>query len=372
MKMLRLISRILVGMVFLFSGFVKGIDPLGTMFKIEDYFIAYGTEWALPLALSLSIILCIIEFTIGVFLILNIKPKIIPWLLFMVMSTFLIVTLFDALYNPVPDCGCFGDALVLTNWQTFNKNLVLMVFVLIILVTQKHSNPSLSVRKQNITAIILLFLFSGLTIYASKNLPMIDFREWKVGQDLTPHATVKPKTYLIYKNLQTGEEKEMLSNELPWNDSVWMSQWEFVDQRVDHSLVTRSHELQIIDKDENDITDLFIRNPDYQFILTSYDLSKVNNRVFQQINDFSLLAEDDNYSFILLTNATNEEINKFKETHLIDYEIYNTDDIVLKTMIRSNPGLLLLKDGVIINKWHYRSFPDYISLKKNLLNNQKK
>ncbi|MCK5840240.1 MAG: hypothetical protein KAG99_10345, partial [Bacteroidales bacterium] len=267
---------------------------------------------------------------------------------------------------------CFGDALVLTNWQTFNKNLVLMVFVLIILVTQKHSNPSLSVRKQNITAIILLFLFSGLTIYASKNLPIIDFREWNVGQDLTPHSTVKPKTYLIYKNTQTGEEKEMLSNELPWNDSVWMSQWEFVDQRVDHSLVSRSHELQIIDTDENDITDLFIRNPDYQFILTSYDLSKVNNRVFQQINDFFLLAEDDNYSFILLTNATNEEINKFKETHLIDYEIYNTDDIVLKTMIRSNPGLLLLKDGVIINKWHYRSFPDYILLKKNLLKNQKK
>ncbi len=372
MKMLRLISRILVGTVFIFSGFVKGIDPLGTMFKIEDYFIAYGTEWAIPLTLSLSIILCIVEFTIGVFLILNIKPKLTSWLLFMIMSTFLIITLFDALYNPVPDCGCFGDAIALSNWQTFNKNLVLMVFVLIILVTQQNSSPFLSVKKQNITAIILLLLFSSFTIYASNNLPIIDFREWKVGQDLTPHATVKPKTYLIYKNLQTGEKKEMLSHELPWNDSVWMSQWEFIDQRVDHSLVTRNHELQIIDNDENDITDLFICNPDYQFILISYDLSKVNSRVFQKINDFFLLAEDDNYSFILLTNATNEEINKFKETHLIDYEIYNADDTVLKTMIRSNPGLLLLKDGVIINKWHYRSFPEYISLKKNLVKSQKK
>jgi len=140
MKFLRILSRYLIGAVFIFSGFVKGVDPMGTMFRIEDYFIAYGTEWAMPLAIVISILLCTAEFVIGVLLILNVKIKIVTWLLLLMMSGFTIMTFFDALYNPVPDCGCFGDVLILTNWQTFYKNIFLIIFVFIIVSSSRLSS----------------------------------------------------------------------------------------------------------------------------------------------------------------------------------------------------------------------------------------
>ena len=140
-KIFTLISRLLVGCVFVFSGFVKGIDPLGTAYRIEDYFIAFGTQWAIPLALYLSVFLCTVEFSIGILLLLNVRIKEVAWLLLLMMLFFTCTTFYDALYNPVPDCGCFGDAIKLTNWQTFLKNIVLMVFVLTIFLNRKKIKP---------------------------------------------------------------------------------------------------------------------------------------------------------------------------------------------------------------------------------------
>lgn len=367
MKFLRIISRYFVGAVFILSGFVKGGDPLGTMFKIEDYFIAYGTEWAIPMALLLTILLCTAEFVIGLLLILNVKIKIVTWLLLIIMSGFTVMTFFDALYNPVPDCGCFGDAFILTNWQTFYKNVFLMIFVFIILFTGKLARPSWSVKIQNIIALIVVLVFMGFTVYSFNRLPLIDFRVWKVGNDMVPDNVGKPITYVIYKNDITGEQQEFPSNELPWQDSVWMSQWKFVDIRVDDSNVMKSHELQIIDSNGDDLTEIFLENPDYQFMFTAFDLEKANKKGLIVSNKLFTELDEAGFSFIMLTSALEDEIEVFKTSYGIDYEVYNADDIVLKTMIRSNPGLILFKDGVVIDKWHYHNLPDFQTLKEKYL-----
>ncbi len=364
MNILRLISRYIVGIVFIFSGFTKGVDPLGTVYQFEDYMIAYGTEWAMPLALSGTVILCTLEFTIGVSLLLNFKMKITRWALLGIMIFFTIVTLIDALTNLVTDCGCFGEAIVITNWQTFYKNLVLMVFTLIIFFTHRYSHTSFSRKTQNIMALCTMLVFSGFTVYSYNRLPLVDFLDWEKGRDLAPDNAGKPITYLIYRNKSTGEEKKMLSGDLPWQDSVWMSQWDYADTEIDDSGTQKSHGLQILDSTGLDVTDFYIANPGYQFILVSYDLEKANRKAMDKMVRFCDEATHDDISFILLTGSLPEVVERFREQSGASFEIFNADDIILKMMIRSNPGLILLRDGIIVDKWHYHFFPEYKDVKK--------
>ncbi|MCX6235853.1 MAG: DoxX family protein [Bacteroidetes bacterium] len=358
MTALRTICRFLIGLVFIFSGFVKGLDPTGTMFKIEDYFIAFGMEWAIPMALALSILLCTVEFSIGMLLILNVRIKLVTWVLFLMMAGFTVMTFFDAIYNPVPDCGCFGDAIKLTNWQTFYKNVVLMVFVLIIVFTGKKAHSVFSGRIQNMMASGVIVLFACFCIYSYNRLPVIDFLNWKVGRDMAPPNARPAQTYLVYKNKASGITKEYLTGDLPWQDTVWMSQWEFVESRT-QSPGSSVHDLQLIDSSGADVTRNFIENPGFQFLLVSYNLIKANRKALLKMNAFYRQAEQDGHSFILITNASDEDIRKYREQYHPEFEIYNADDVALKMMIRSNPGLLLLKDGVVIQKWHYHYFLEY-------------
>ncbi len=363
MEFLRQISRFLVGIVFVFSGFTKGVDPWGTVFQFEDYMIAYGTEWAVPMALIGTVILCTIEFTIGVALLLNFKMNITRWALLIIMVFFTIVTLIDALTNLVSDCGCFGEAIILTNWQTFYKNVVLMVFTLIIFFTHRYSHSSFYTKAQSTMAVITLLVFSGFTVYSFNRLPLVDFLGWEKGKDLVPDDTGKPVAYLIYKNKTTGEEKKMLSGDLPWQDSVWMSQWEYVSTEVDDTGIKKAHGLQILDSTGLDVTEFYLENPSYQLILVSHDLEKANKKALEGMVRFCDEATHDNLSFILLTGSLQEEIERFRVQSGAHFEIFNADDIILKMMIRSNPGLILLKDGIIIDKWHYHNFPEYRDIK---------
>jgi len=169
-KVSAIISRTLIGLLFMFSGFVKGVDPLGTMYRIEDYFIAYNMEWAMFFAFSLSILLCAVEFTTGALLFFNIKTKYNVWVAVLMMLTFSCVTFYDALYSPVPDCGCFGDAIKLSNWDTFYKNLVIDLFLVIIILYRNKYSYFLK-NKQEISVIaIVLFAFISFSIYNYRNL----------------------------------------------------------------------------------------------------------------------------------------------------------------------------------------------------------
>jgi len=366
MKWIANISRILIGLVFVFSGFVKGDDPLGFAYKLEDYFIAFNWSFFIPLALFFSILLCTIEFTIGVMLLLNLKMKLTSWLVLIMMVFFTCLTFNDALYSPVPDCGCFGDAIKLTNWQTFYKNLVLLPLAILVFVYRKKFKPFTSEPRQLLIAATFIVLFAMFSYRCYSHLPFRDFTEWKTGNKLYPDNPKPVKYYLSYKNKKTGETKEYLSPNYPFNDSAWMSQWEFVSQRVEDPNEYFGKSLIISDTSGNNVTESIIRNPDYQLIVNSYDLSKADREAFVKLNGFCAKAYTDNIATAVLVSSRPSDIDKFVNENKLQLDFYTADDIILKTIVRSNPGLLLMKDGVILKKWHRNDIPDYEEFKKSL------
>ena len=365
------ILRIITGLVFMFSGFVKGVDPLGTAYRFEDYFIVYHIAWLIPLALTFSIAMCTLEFVLGAMLVFNLRARFSAWVLLGMMTFFTVVTFIDALENLVPDCGCFGDALKLTNWQTFYKNVVLIVFAGIIFAYRRKQDSALPAKRQWNLSFVVAVVFVFFSVYCYMHLPVIDFTEWKQGNKLFIENPLPQKFFLTYKNKKTGEQKEFLSPNYPYSDSVWMAQWEFVAQRLDDPNVYIGRNLQISDSAGANFTDQFLRNPGYVFLLTSSDIKKANPRALVVMNRFAEQVAEGGNAFAFLVSNTAEDVNQFtKQVHLT-YPVYFADDIVLKTMVRSNPGLMLLHNGVIVKKWHYRDFPAYEKIPARFFPKQK-
>lgn len=368
MKLLRNSFRIFVGLVFVFSSFVKGVDPLGTAFRIEDYFIAFGIPWAVQFSLGLSVFLCMLEFVTGISLLFNLWIRKTAWLLLLMMTYFTVLTFIDAMWNLVPDCGCFGDAVKLTNLQTFIKNVILMLFVIPVFVWKKKYRSLLSRR----TDIVILLLASGcflwMSVYSVRHLPLIDFMAWKKGNQVNETEKHDVKFYVIYKNKKTGEKKEYLASNYPWNDSVWMSQWVFDSQRVEDLNPGKMPGLLAEDMEGNDVTSSILGYPDYHFILVAYHLDGTEKSAFLKILPFYKNASAAGIPFVCITTGTPAGIRQFRLENGTAFDFYNADDVILKTMVRSNPGLILLKNGVVIDKWAWRDFPRWDEVWKKYFN----
>jgi len=363
------VSRLLLGFLFLYSGFVKGVDPVGTAYRVEDYFIAFGMDWMMPSALFFSFILNAAELVLGALLVLNIKPKLTAWLVLFMMLFFTLTTLNDALNNPVPDCGCFGDALIMTNWQTFYKNLVIIVLVMILFLNKHKLKMSYRSSTEWTLGFALIALFITFQYLNYINLPMMDFRAWKVGNRLFPENPQPVKYYLTYQNKASGEFKEYLSPDYPYDDPDWINNWEFVSQRIEDPNRIPGIDLAIIDFSGKDITNVYLKNPEYQFFVIAWDLATTDTKSFQKIAELYQKADENGYSFIVITATLPKKIQYFLEREKLSFEIpfYNADDIALKTMIRSNPGLILIKNGEVIDKWHYNHLPDWSRLNEEYL-----
>lgn len=364
MKVLANISRILTGMVFMFSGFVKGVDPLGTAYRFEDYFIAYHWEFLMPLALFFSIAMCTLEFSIGAMLFLNFRTKLASWLLLLMMIFFTCLTFYDALYTPVPDCGCFGDAIKLTNWETFYKNIVLIILAIIVFRYRNIFKGWFKPNFQWAAVFTVVLAFAGFCFYCFMHLPVVDFTEWKAGNKLYADNPKPVKYFLTYKNKKSGEKKEYLSPNYPYDDSVWMATWEFDSQRVEDPNQYFGKSLVITDTLQTPVTESIIRNPGYQVIINSYDLKKTNLAAFKRINELSRQLSEQGIPTAVLVSAEPSDIVDFEKANGISMEFYTADDILLKTMVRSNPGMMVLKGGVILDKWHWRDIPDYEGFRK--------
>ena len=371
-KILHTISRIIVGVVFLFSGFVKGIDPLGSNYKFIDYFTAFGMDFLNPLALPMGIILSTFEFVLGAMLIFHVKPKISAWLLLVFMTFFTILTFFLALENPVHDCGCFGDAIVMTNWQTFWKNMILMVFVVIIFGYRKRIRPYFNNNWQwgitGIAAVIML----GFTYYCYNHLPLFDFRPYKVGTNIPekmkiPEGAPQPEYKTILRYKKDGKIKEFTMDSLP--DSTW--QWvETQNIKVKEGYTPPIDDLTISTLEGEDITDLILREEGFTFWLIAYDLEEADTSHMKAINRMASFCNKSNHcSFIGLTASLESQIHKFKTHTGASFPFYHSDEIELKTIIRANPGLMLVKNGVILEKWHNNNIPAPDRFKEEFLNN---
>jgi len=351
------IFRIFLGLVFIFSSTMKGIDPIGTAYRIEDYLSAYNLVWLHGAELFLSFFLIVIEFFLGVALLFKLYIRLATLGALLIMVIFTGLTYFDASYSLVPDCGCFGDAIKLTAWETFYKNVFLIILAIILFFKKNSIRNKIPEWLQTILLMVFTGLYLYFTLYNYNHLPMVDFRDWKVGRDMKSEGLDQVKNYVVYKNKLSGETKEYLTPNYPWNDSVWMSEWEFVEQRIDESGVRIPHNLYIQDYDGNNVTSEIIENPEYQLILVSYDIETADSEGFIKASVLSEQANKHLVSFVLLSSSGMEMIEKYHEVYQINYPSYLADDTELKTMIRSNPGLILLSNGVVINKWHYNDFP---------------
>lgn len=362
-RILNIICRWFVGLVFLFSSFVKAVDPMGTSFKIQEYMTAWTIgnitfTWALPLATILAMALITVEFTIGIMLITNSKRRLAAWLLALMMLFFTTTTLIDAITNKVTDCGCFGDAIKLTNWQTFWKNIVLMVPTVIIFLCQKWENKKHFERDTLITisAMIIVIIFG---LWNINNEPCIDFRSWKVGKQMMPFGeTLEVKSYVTYKNKQTGEQMEFESKKLMdyYADTNWRNTWEFVTSRVDDPYEIAADGFSMLGPDGEDYAKDIIGSPNYVLIGTIHHLDKIDADGIKSLQHIHTYCVDNGINFVLLTSALDDDVQAFLyKNNLSELIYYFADATAIETMLRSNPGFVLLKDAKVLGKWHYRN-----------------
>lgn len=342
------LCRLLVGGLFIFSSFTKGVDPLGTKYKMLDYFAAYHIEWLNGAALVLAVLMILAEFLIGICLLTNVCPKVatIGGTAFMLLFT--TVTFFDALYDMVPDCGCFGTAVKMTNWQTFYKNLVIDAVLLPLILNVKLLKCRLKPWVQFLIGLAYALLFTGFEIYNYRHLPIIDFMNWKVGKQMNVKQEQEPQIYLTFRNKETGKTQEYLSPNYPWTDSVWMSQWEFVDQRV----VGEAEYIGFtaMDEEGNDVTDMILNTPNL-LMFTSHDVSAITDEEWEMIKKITETAEAKDYYVVWALAEMPEEVASLQQEHPCITEVYYGDELEIKTIVRFNPGLIWLDEGLVKDKW---------------------
>ncbi|HOY38605.1 MAG: DoxX family protein [Bacteroidales bacterium] len=470
MKIIANISRLITGIVFVFSGFVKVVDPLGTAYKFADYFVAMHLDFLIDFALVLSVVMCTAELLIGLALLFNVLPKLASWGLLLFMAVFTPLTLWLAIANPVHDCGCFGDALILSNWATFFKNVVILIFTVLVFLYRKKFRPLFGKPMQ--WALVTGFTIFGLSVcfYALMHLPPVDFRPYKIGANIQEgmqipeseknNVDVYESTFIYEKD---GVKKEFTLENLP--DSTWKfidakhilikqgyvppihdftiepvvlnampqeetetpdiydalysfekdgelndytideipdNSWIFIEVKSAQSIDPENIELVYQNPDgedetftlfnlpgeeynfveayyvsssgnqesgpveEGDISDMVLAYPEYTFLFISVDLDEVNIKNHDEINKLAAFCEAKGYHFLCLTASSAEGVEKFIGKYKPIYNFYNTDPITLKTIVRSNPGLVLLKEGTVLNKWSYRDLPTVDELQGNL------
>ena len=350
------LCRFLVGALFVFSSFTKGVDPLGTKYKMLDYFIAYDIQWLNELALPLAIIMIMAEFIVGICLMLNLLPRLATLGASLLMLFFTVTTFFDAIYNLVPDCGCFGTAIKMSNWQTFFKNLIIISILIPLIFNNKTLvNKRVTILGQTLFTIIFMGIFIGFEIYNVRHLPVIDFMEWKVGKDMKPAETEEPaEIYLTFKNIETGEEQEYLSPNYPWNDSIWMSQWEFVSQRQEGG--NQSLGFSILNEDGDDYTDV-LYDTENLFVFVAPYLDELTEKDIKECQRIYNYANENGFNYLWITSVNPEYVHELQENYYMFDEVYYGDELELKTMVRSNPGLMLMNNGVVLDKWSKIDFP---------------
>lgn len=423
--------RVLIAIVFIYSGFVKAVDPLGSTYKFLDYFHdAFGIfslDWA---AFPLAFLLSATEFVIGMNLLFGIKIRITTIAAFAFMVIFTPVTLYLAIANPVHDCGCFGDALILSNWETFYKNIVVDILLIIIFVFRNRYKKVFSCKWEWVFIAGVFILSLGISFHGYKNLPMFDFRPYKIGASinhgmLTPEDAWQPEyeTSLLYTNTKTNEQKEFSMENLPEGEE-W--RWDStINNLLKEGYIPPIHDF-IIKSGDSDITDIILEDKMYNWLLIAWDLNKTNMDAFVKANEIAKFCKQAGIAFRCLTSASDQNIEKFvaeldkivapktqnqeviiepikqvvflyeREGEILEItiedsepdtswimvgvdtvyidppvssniaiEFFGTDPITLKTIVRANPGLILLRDGIIIGKWHYRHFPDVKEITDN-------
>ena len=365
------VCRFVLAVVFIFSGFVKAIDPLGTQYKIQDYIDAFGWAGVFPdfVPFLASALLGMLEFCLGVYLFFGIRRIIAPRAVVAIMAVMTPLTFWLALDNPVSDCGCFGDAVVLSNWETFWKNVVLLAMSVVVLKWRKRIFPLVTVRFDWLIALYGFIYILSMTIYCYRELPVFDFRPYHVGANIQQGMEIpegeEPTEYETRFILQKdGVEKEFTLENYP--DSTWT----FVDSKTvvkKQGYEPPIHDFSMMNvEDGEDITEQVLSDKNYTFLLVSHQLGLADDTQIDLINELYDYSLEYGYAFYCLTSSSDEDILKWKDNTGAEYPFCLMDNITLKTMIRSNPGLILLKEGKVIRKWSVNNLPNEYDLTDSL------
>ena len=369
------LSRTLLGLVFVFSGVVKAIDPLGTVYKIEDYLKAFGGFFTelLPLAEVAAWGLIILELLLGVCMLLNIRTQWTSWLALLFYLVMTPLTLYIALTNPVSDCGCFGDAIVLTNWQTFWKNVVLILLAILLVALRKHTRQLWSNWMELVLVVLTIVLAVAFMTWTRLHLPIKDFRPYKIGNHLPTlmeyPEDAEPDQYDIsFVYAKDGVEQTFTLENYPKGDSTWT----FV--RQDSRLIKKGyeppiHDLEILNADYEDLTWDILESEEPVTLVVMYDLAKADKSQIAKVealasnlspfaslpDTLSLQGESEGALYILTGSGTDDIINFSLEYPALSDYICTCDPVTLKTIVRANPGVIVLQNGIVIDKYNLRN-----------------
>ncbi len=363
MKYLVGISRVIVGILFIISGFIKLNDPVGFSFKLEEYFSQGVLDLPafMPYALAISLFVVILEVILGVLLLLGHKGKITVWSLLLMILFFTFLTFYSAYFNKVTDCGCFGDAIKLTPWESFTKDIILLVLILILVAGLKYIKPILPRKPTLGLLLVSLILCIAYANYVLNHLPAIDFRPYKIGANIeegmsTPPNAPKAIFEYAWKFLVNGEEQVVVTNgDYPSVDG------EFIG--VETTEIQKGYEPPIhdftIEKDGEDFTNLFLREGRL-IMVVAYDLVKSKLEAFESIKGFTDSALEKGYTVIGMSASGDELSKELVEKYDLSFDFFFTDETTLKTIVRSNPGILVLHKGTIEEKVHFNDLEELV------------
>jgi hypothetical protein len=357
-KIITEICRVILGATFLFSGMVKAIDPVGGGIKIEDYFGAFGLTAFNPVATWIAVNLSAVEFMLGLCILTAVYRKLTTICILAFMSFMTLLTLYLAIFNPVHDCGCFGDAFILTNWQTFFKNfLILLPASVVTFVYHKRMTP-LYTYKAYWFAVLFAYVFPvWLSYYNYNHLPIEDFRPYKIGANIPelmsfPEDAQQDEYRYIYE--KNGGKKAFTPETAPAGDSTWR----YVEAKlVKPGYVPPITSFEIYNHMGDNIAEEILAAKNGIFLLVSAKIEKASDKKTDEINNIYDYAWEHKIPFHCVTSSTEEDVKTWINNTGAEYPFLTADDVTLKTIVRANPGLVLMKSGTILKKWHYNDIP---------------
>ena len=361
MKYLIHISRLFVGVLFIFSGLIKLNDPIGFSFKLEEYFsvTVLDIPFLEPYALVIAVLVVVYEVILGVFLLIGYKPKFTLWNLLVMIVFFSFLTFYSAYFNKVTDCGCFGDAIKLTPWESFTKDIVLLVFIIILFFGIKYIKPFFGKLGLTVVSLFSFIFCFGLAYHVLMHLPVKDFRPYKIGDNILRNMSVPddaPKAVIDYHWTfkVNGEEKTVTTS-----GSYPSIEGEYIG--VETKTIKEGYEAPIHDfsmeRDGEDFTESLLNEKDL-LVFISYNLAKAEKGGLNKLKAIAKDATQKGYKVIGLTASGPEEQQKISLQYGFNFDFYFCDETALKTIIRSNPGILEMNEGTILQKLHWNDLDD--------------
>lgn len=400
MKVLTGISRVLVGLLFIFSGFIKANDPIGFSYKLTEYYSIFGTTFLQHQEVLQAVLICVAEIVLGICVLVGIRMRVTSWLLLGMIVFFTFLTGFTAIGNwffenpthattlkfadllgfvPIEiyymkDCGCFGDAIKLTPWESFFKDLFLCVLIIIIFSRRNHIRPFFAKIVQ--TNLILFFTLASasFSIYCWVYMPVINYLYWNEGANIKELTTEIPATkefVFLYKNKKSGAIERFKADEL----GNLTDNHDYVDREeitIDPGVPAKIHDFFIRNAQGEDLTAQILDEDAYQLFVIAYDLEETRIKSYKKLKEFLGTWQNGGHKIYAFTNSDTESFEKFRHEHQLAFPFYQLDRTALKAVIRSNPGFILMRKGVVIKRWSSRNAPDLKDLEKAITKFEKK